>query len=482
MVSFTLSGNYTDLYEITMGEVYFVEGRDGIPACFDYFFRKIPAKGGYVLFAGLGDLLDALENLRFTAEDIAFLKELKFDPRYLAFLERFRFRGTVHSVHEGEVIFPGSPVVRVEGTLFETQLVETMLLNLLNFESLIATKASRIRYVAGDRVLSDFGLRRAHGPAAVLASKAAIIGGFDSTSNVFAAQRYGIKVSGTMAHSFVESYDSEPEAFRAFARDQPDNCTFLADTYDTLKSGIPHAITVAKEMEARGQRASGVRLDSGDLAYLARQARRMLDEAGLSYMKIVVSNQLDEHVIKSLLDQGAPIDVFGVGTHLVTGQPDAALDGVYKLSMSGGEPRLKLSDSLQKVTLPGVKQVLRAVDEKGGFIGADAIILADEPKPDVMYHPSEPDRSFSMAHFRSEPLLHPVMENGKRLEPATDLKKIAAYATGRLALLPAEYKRFENPHTYKVGISSRLLDLRETLRKQHKETTDESPVIDRHSK
>ncbi|MDP4256347.1 MAG: nicotinate phosphoribosyltransferase, partial [Bacteroidota bacterium] len=427
------------------------------------------------------DLLDVLTDLRFTAEDIRFLKELKFDDRYLAFLESFRFHGTVYSAKEGEVVFPGCPILRVEGTLLETQLVETLLLNLLNFESLIATKASRIRYVAGDRVLSEFGLRRAHGPGGVLAARAAFIGGFNSTSDVYAAQRYDITAAGTMAHSFVESYDSELEAFRAFARVQPDSCIFLLDTYDTLKSGIPNAIAVAKEMEVRGQRAAGVRLDSGDLAYLARQARRMLDDAGLSYMKIVVSNQLDEHVIKSLLGQGAPIDVFGVGTHLVTGQPDAALDGVYKLSMSGGEPRLKLSDSLQKVTLPGIKQVLRTIDDKGLFPGADVVTLTGEAKPDMMYHPFEADRSLFIGHFRQEPLLHKVMENGKRLMPASLLKDIAAYCAGRLALLPAEYRRFENPHTYKVGLSKGLLELREKLRKQHKASTDESPVIDRHS-
>ncbi|HEY1212212.1 MAG TPA: nicotinate phosphoribosyltransferase, partial [Bryobacteraceae bacterium] len=418
MVSFTISGSYTDLYEITMGEVYFLEGREGVPACFDYFFRNIPFKGGYVVFAGLEDVLEALADLSFTAEDIRFLKALKFDPRFLSFLEGFRWRGTVYSVREGEVVFPGMPMLRVEGTLLETQLVETLLLNILNFESLIATKASRMRYVAGDRVLSDFGLRRAHGAGGLLASRAAIIGGFDSTSNVYAAERYGIKASGTMAHSFVESYGSELEAFRAFAKAQPENCIFLTDTYDTLKSGIPNAITVAGEMEARGQRAIGVRLDSGDLAYLARQARQMLDEAGLSYMQIVVSNQLDEQVIKSLLDQQAPVDVFGVGTHLVTGQPDAALDGVYKLAMAGGEPKLKVSDSLGKVTLPGVKQVVRMVDNKGRFAGADAVILSDELRPERMFHPSEPERSLSVGHFTQEPLLHKVMENGERLAPA----------------------------------------------------------------
>lgn len=468
MVSFSISGTYTDLYEIAMGQAYFLEGREAIPACFDYFFRKIPANGGYVVFAGLEDVLAALEELSFTAEDLRFLRELGFDPRYLSFLERFRFGAAMYSMREGEVIFPGEPLLRLEGTLFETQLVETLLLNFLNFESLIATKASRMRYVAGDRMLSDFGLRRAHGPGGVVATRAAVIGGFNSTSNVYAAERYGITASGTMAHSFVASYDSELEAFRAFARTQPENCIFLADTYDTLRSGIPNAVIVAREMEARGQQALGVRLDSGDLAYLSKEVRRLLNEAGLAYMKIVVSNQLDEQIIRSLLGQGAPIDAFGVGTNLVTGRPDAALDGVYKLSMVGGEPRLKISDSLGKVTLPGVKQVFRMFDGNGRFAGADAVILEGEGGVDVMYHPLEPDRMLSTGVFQQEPLLNKVMEGGMRLAPGPSLQEIAAWSAGRLALLPTEYKRFENPHTYKVGISGSLLALREKLRKEHK--------------
>lgn len=278
-MNFNITGNYTDLYEITMGEVYFREGRGDTPACFDYFYRKAPFKGGYVVLAGLSDVLDALTDLRFTAEDVDFLRGLGFDDGYLGWLSRFRFRGAIYSAPEGEVVFPGCPILRVEGTLLETQLVETLLLNILNFESLIATKASRMRYVAGKAVLSDFGLRRAHGPGGILATRAAVIGGFDNTSNVDAAQRYHIPVSGTMAHSFVESYESELAAFRAFAQAQPGNCTFLVDTYDTLHSGVPNAIAVVREMNLA---AAAIRLDSGDLAYLSREARRLLDAAGLT--------------------------------------------------------------------------------------------------------------------------------------------------------------------------------------------------------
>ena len=470
MLSFTISGSYTDLYEITMGEVCFLEKRKDTPVCFDYFFRKIPNQGGYVLFAGLHELLRILEDLHFTDEDIAFLRKLNFHSSYIDFLESFQFRGSVFSVSEGEVVFPDCPVLRVEGTQFEAQLVETLLLNILNFESLIATKASRMRYVAGECILSDFGLRRAHGPGGVLAARAAIIGGFDSTSNVYAAELYGLEAAGTMAHSFVESYDSEIEAFRAFARSRPGQCIFLVDTYDTLRSGMPNAILAAKEIEKRGHQAAGIRLDSGDLAYLAKAARNMLDDAGLSYMKIVASNKLDEFVIRSLLEQNAPIDIFGVGTRLVTGQPDAALDGVYKLSMAAGKPRLKLSESLEKVTLPGIKQVLRVMEKNGGFFGADAVILSEEEKASVIYHPFQPSKFLNIEHFRQEPLLRMVMENGKRISPAPSLKDIASYAKKRLALLPGEYKRFENPHIYKVGISEKLAKLKNSLVEQHQIT------------
>ncbi len=468
MLSFTITGNYTDLYEIAMGEVYFREGRESSPACFDYFFRKIPNKGGYVLFAGLNDLLHILEDLHFTDDDIAFLSKLNFNPSYIDNLKKFQFRGNVYSVMEGETVFPNCPVLRIEGSLFEAQLVESLVLNILNFESLIATKASRMRYAAGNRILSDFGLRRAHGPGSILAARAAMVGGFNSTSNVYAAERYGLEAAGTMAHSYIESYDSELEAFRAFARCRPSNCIFLVDTYDTIYSGVPNAITVAKEMEKTGYQAAGIRLDSGDLAWLAKKSRTMLNKAGLSYMKIVVSNQLDEFVIKSLLEQQAPIDIFGVGTRLVTGQPDAALDGVYKLSMAEGKPRLKLSENVEKMTMPGIKQIFRTIDSNGQFAGADIIILSEEQPPAIMYHPFEAGKSLQIEHYKQEPLLQKVMENGILTSQVPSLHDIACYASLRLERLPEEYKRFENPHIYKVGISKNLLNLRDQLKNRHK--------------
>lgn len=468
MNPFKVTGTYTDLYQLTMGQVYFLKGHQRTKTVFDYFFRKIPFEGGYVVFAGLYDMLETVSELIFSGDDLDYLRSLGLDKEYLNYLKSFRFTGDIYSSFEGDILFPTRPVLRVEGNIIEAQIIETLLLNILNFQSLIATKASRMRLVAGDRILSDFGLRRAQGWGGYHASRATIIGGFDSTSNVKAGLDYGVPVAGTMAHSFIQSYDDELTAFRHFAELRPDNCVLLVDTYNTLESGVPHAIIVGKEMEKKGLQLKGIRLDSGDLAYLSKRARRMLDDAGLHNVKITASNQLDEYVIKSLLEQGSPIDVFGVGTNLVTGQPDAALDGVYKLSLSGGEPRIKLSESLSKVTLPDRKQVLRVYDTEGNFAGADAVVLAEEKEVDKMHHPFEVDKSMSLAGLKQEPLLHKVMENGKLLIEKQPLKKIAEYSQARLALLPAEYKRFRNPHQYKVGISPQLKELRNELWKKHK--------------
>jgi nicotinate phosphoribosyltransferase len=338
-----------------------------------------------------------------------------------------------------------------------------LLLNILNFETLIATKASRMRDMAGNRTLIDFGLRRAHGTGGYHASRAAIVGGCDATSNVRAGQDYGIPVSGTMAHSFIQSYDDELTAFRDFAEGRPDDCVLLVDTYNTLRSGVPNAITVGKEMEGRGHRLKAVRLDSGDLAYLAKRARRMLDDAGLGYVKIAASNQLDEHVIKSLLEQGAPIDVFGVGTSLVTGQPDGALDGVYKLAYANRQPRIKLSESTVKITLPYRKQVLRVLNGEGNFFGAEVVTLAEEKDAATMHHPFDPLKFLSVREYKKEPLVHQVMKEGKRITEERSLKEISRYRQSRMDLLPAEYKRFENPHIYKVGLSDRLKEERDRL-------------------
>jgi nicotinate phosphoribosyltransferase len=456
------TGLYTDMYQLTMAQAYFRDGTGEAPATFDYVFRRVPFGGGFLIFAGLADLLDLLEDFCFSLEDLAYLESLGFTTDFLDELGRFRFRGALFSVREGEVVFPLEPVVRVEGPLIEAQVIETVLLNFLNFESLIATKAARLRLAAGPRLLSEFGLRRSHGFGGIHASRAAVIGGCDTTSNVFSSWRYGLRPAGTMAHSYIESHGDELEAFRKFAESHPEGCIFLVDTYDTLRSGVPNAIRAAREMETRGWRLYAIRLDSGDLAYLAKQARRMLDEAGLGYVRIVASNLLDEHVIKTLLDQGAPIDLFGVGTRLATGAPDGALDGVYKLAEVGGKPRLKLSENPAKTTLPGRKKIIRCSDSRGLF-QADAVALEEEDEVARIIHPFEPDKSLRLEDFRKETLLVRVMENGKRLLVPESVDQIAAYARGRMTLLPGEHKRFDNPHIYKVGLSERLAGLRDGL-------------------
>lgn len=461
------SGLYTDMYELAMSQAYYKQNSHNISSCFDYFFRKLPFDGGYVIFCGLGDLLQVIENLNFSKEEITWLHQQGMDAQFLSWLKNFHFTGTVYSMKEGEVVFPTEPLLRVEGNLVEVQLIETLLLNYLNFQSLIATKAARMRYVAGDRHLSEFGLRRAQALGGIYASKAAFAGGFNSTSNAYAAKKYDIKVVGTMAHSFIQSYDDELTAFRKFAEAHPDNCTLLADTYNTLKSGIPNAITVAKEMEIKGQRLQAVRLDSGDLAYLSKKARQMLDNAGLDYVQIVASNQLDEYLIKSLIEQNAPIDIFGVGTSIATGQPSGALDGVYKLCEVNGQPRIKLSENIEKITLPGIKQVYRYRDENGYFTG-DAIAGSDDKIPEKMIHPFDPEKSMELDITKATPLLHKVMENGKILHYDNNPADVATFTKERLAQLPEEHKRFNNPHIYKIGISEPLHQLRNDLRKHYK--------------
>ncbi len=462
-----ISASYTDLYQLTMSQVYFKTKPEGT-AVFDYYFRNNPFNGGYTIFAGLDNILDIIENLRFTDADIDYLKTHNFENEFLEYLRKFKFRGSIFSVLEGDIVFPNRPVLQVEGSVLEVQIVETVLLNILNFQTLIATKANRIRHSAGDKLLLDMGLRRAHATGGYFATRAAAIGGFDSTSNVKAAEDFNIPCSGTMAHSFIQSYVDELQAFRDFAQYRPINCVLLVDTYNTLKSGIPNAIIVAKEMEERGDRLFGIRLDSGDLAYLAKKTRRMLDNSGLEYVKIVASNQLDEYVIKSLNEQNAPIDVFGVGTNLVTGKPDAALDGVYKLSEYNGEPRIKLSENIIKVSLPSKKQVYRMIDENGMFYGADVIGLASEEKITRMFHPFDLNKSLDLQAFKQEPLLKPVMKNGKRTIPKKSIVEIANYTKERLKLLPGEYQRFQNPHTYKIGLSEKLKAQRDQLIAEHK--------------
>lgn len=463
-------GLYTDFYELTMAQGYFYSGKKEDVVTFDYFFRTNPFNGGFTIFAGLADFLELLGNFNYSSSDIQYLKDQNFNAEFLEYLSDFRFSGTIKSVKEGEVVFPNEPIVTVEGNIIECQLIESLLLNILNFETMVATKAFRINLVAGERTFSDFGLRRAQGFGALQASRAAIIGGAETTSNVLAGKLFNIPVTGTQAHSWVQSFDNELEAFRAYSLVHPENTILLVDTYDTLKSGVPNAITIAKEMEAKGHRLNAIRLDSGDLAYLSKKARKMLNDAGLDYVKIVASNQLNEYVIKSLLkDQNAAIDSFGVGTELVTGKPDAALDGVYKLAELNGKPKMKLSENIIKTTLPGKKQLVRYFDENGNFY-RDAILLTNE-KPsltETIFHPVYSDKNSSVKNLKYELLLKEVVHNGEVLIHNKVPKNIHNYVLDRAQLLPLEHKRFISPHIYKVGVSNKLMLTRNALAKKLK--------------
>lgn len=458
---------YTDFYELTMAQGYFLSGKEQQKASFDYFFRKLPFDGGYVIFAGLTDFLNILRNFRFTDEDLSYLSTQGFKDEFLQYLAGFRFEGNIHSVKEGEIVFPGEPLVTVEATLPEAQIIETVLLNFLNFQSLVATKASRMKQSAGGRKVLDFGLRRSQGTGGLQASRAAIIGGADGSSNVLAGKDYNIPVGGTMAHSWVQSFDTELEAFRTYAEHYPENTVLLVDTYDTLKSGMPNAIKVAKELEEQGARLKAVRLDSGDLAYFAGKARKQLDKAGLKYVEIVASNQLDEYVIKSLLDQGAPIDVFGVGTKLVTAYDHPALDGVYKLNEINGRPALKISENIEKITLPGKKRTIRYFNPDGTF-RADGILTGEQKEAEQIIHPHFPAKNMDISACASEELMSKVVDEGNIPEQLPGVEESAAYARERLALLKPEHKRFDFPHVYKVGISPELQQLRDRLIKEQK--------------
>lgn len=451
-----------------MAQGYFLSNRHNLRANFDYFFRNNPFGSGFTVFAGLSDFLELLNIFRFGTETIDFLHQKGFKDEFLDYLKDFRFKGNIYSVPEGEIVFPYEPLIRVEGNIIETQIIESMLLNVINFESLIATKARRIRFVAKDKVVSDFGLRRGQGLASLFASRAAIIGGINSTSNVLAAFNYDLTLAGTQAHSWIQSFGDELEAFRKFAEFYPDNCILLVDTFDTLKSGIPNAIKVAKELEEKGKKLKAIRLDSGDLAYLSKKARKLLDEAGLNYVKIVASNQLDEYLIKSLHDQNAPIDFFGVGTNLITGQKDAALDGVYKISMINNEPTIKLSEDISKVTLPGVKTIYRYYNGEDKFY-ADCIALENETEIETMIHPFDIYKKCSLKDLKREEILKKVVEHGEVVLMNRTVKQIAEYNEYRFSQLPDEHKRFEFPHIYKVGISPELRKLRDELIKKNKE-------------
>lgn len=471
---------HTDKYQINMMYAHWVNGTQDRKAVFDLFFRKLPFGNGYAVMAGLERIVRYIENLRFSEEMIAYLaeQEEQYDPAFFDALRDFRFTGNLYAVPEGTVVFAKEPLVRVEARVFEAQLIETALLNFLNFQTLIATKAARIRQVAPDDVLLEFGTRRAQeADAAVWGARAAVIGGFDATSNLLAGMRFGLPTKGTHAHSWVQDHATEEEAFANFAKALPDLVTLLVDTYDTLKSGVPNAIKVAKALEAQGKRMRGIRLDSGDLAYLSIQARRLLDEAGLDYVQIVASSDLDEKTILNLKAQGARIDIWGVGTKLITAYDQPALGGVYKLVAredDNGEyvPTIKISGNPEKITTPGIKQVYRILNKQNGKAEGDYIALHHEQ--DVqrgdrikMFDPVHTYISKYVTDYQAVPLLHPIFEKGEMVYQLPSLQEIKAYQQEQLSLFWPEYLRLLNPEVYPVDLSQELYDLKMELIGRH---------------
>lgn len=477
MNTHAVSALFTDFYELTMAQGYWKHGMNN-RAVFDMFYRKQPFDGGFSVFAGLETFLHTLEHFRFSKDDIGYLASLKiFDSGFLEYLSNFRFSGQIWAMDEGSIVFPHEPLIRVDAGLIEAQIIEGMLLNSVNFQSLIATKAARVWLASGKGTIMEFGLRRAQGPdGAISASRAAFIGGASGTSNVLAGQKYQIPVMGTMAHSWIMSFNSEQEAFDAYAKLYPDKTIFLIDTYDTLDSGIQNAIAVGKKLKARGKRF-GVRLDSGDIHYLSIEVRKALDKAGLNDAFITVSNDLNESIIQTLSTAGAPIDSWGVGTQLVTGGTEAAFTGVYKLASrqdaASGKmiPTMKFSDNPEKTTNPGIKQVWRIYDECEKA-AADVMTLEDpndNPGSDHIeagkelsfWHPSVDYRHFKWkTNGRIKPLLKPYMKDGKLCRDLPSLHDLQQSCRDGLEEFDASYKRLLNPHIYKISVSEKLRDLK----------------------
>ncbi|GHV94111.1 nicotinate phosphoribosyltransferase [Spirochaetia bacterium] len=467
------SALFTDFYSLTMTQGYWKRNKNE-QAVFEMFFRRLPFYGGYAIFAGLGTLLEKLKEFSFSESDIAYLKSLgMFEDSFTDYLKDFRFKGSLWAVDEGSLVFPHEPLIRVEGGLIECQLIEGMLLNVINFQSLIATKTCRVWLASGKGQVMEFGLRRAQGPdGAMSASRAAYIGGAMGTSNTLAGKVFGIPVMGTMAHSWVMSFPSEEEAFDAYAELYPDRTIFLIDTYDTLKSGIHSAIRAGEKLAEQGKNF-GVRLDSGDIHYLSVEVRRLLDEAGFQNAAITVSNDLDESIIETLVKAGAPVNTWGVGTKMVTGDRDAAFTGVYKLAARCDTrgtmiPSMKFSDNPEKTTTPGVKQLWRITDSRGAAVadvlGIDAPDDSDKPANGGRYsfwHPSADYRHFAhVIEGGVEALLKKRLENGAVCAPLPSLAEIRIHAAQDLERFDSTYKRLLNPHGYKVSITEKLRKLK----------------------
>lgn len=457
---------HTDLYQINMAESYWADGIHDRKAVFELYFRKLPFGNGYAIFAGLERMLEYLRDFQFSESDMAYLRELGYKEDFLSYLQTVRFTGTVHSMVEGELAFANEPLVRVEAPLVEAQLIETAILNIVNFQTLIATKASRIKQVTADEVCMEFGSRRAQEmDAAIWGARAAIIGGFASTSNVRAGKLFGIPTAGTHAHALVQAYKSDYAAFHSYAKRHKD-CVFLVDTYNTLKSGVPTAIQVAKEL---GDNINfiGIRLDSGDIAFLSKEARKMLDEAGFPNAKIIVSNDLDEYTILNLKAQGARVDIWGIGTKLITAYDQPALGAVYKMVSIENEhgemeDTIKISANAEKVSTPGLKNVYRIIDKETGKSEGDYVTMADEmPENEArikMFHPVHTFVSKFVTNFEAKNLHVKVIEKGEFVYESPSLFEMQQYAHNNLNVLWDEYKRSLNPEEYPVDLSQKCWD------------------------
>lgn len=457
----------TDLYQLTMAYGYWKEGIAEREAVFHLYFRKAPFKGGYTVAAGLAHVVEYLQQLQFTEEDLAYLGGLRggkneplFEQAFLDYLRDLRFTCDVDAIPEGSVVFPSEPLIRVRGPLLQAQLVETPLLTIVNFQTLIATKAARIKEAAKDDLVSEFGMRRAQGiDGSLAAARAAYVGGVDATSNLLAGKLFGIPVSGTHAHSWVQAFESEADAFEAYGKAFPQDSVFLVDTYNTLE-GVRHAIEVAKKLYSTGFKLKGIRLDSGDLTYLSIEARKLLDEAGMTDTNIVASNDLDENIVSSLKQQGAKINVWGIGTQLVTAYDQPALGGVYKLAafkQENGEWNytLKLSEQLEKTSNPGIQQVRRFYDEHG-FVG-DMIFNEAEPLPEKALIVNPLDNTRRKAVPEGTPykdLLQPVLAKGELVQELPDLKAIRKHRQEEIGKLHESIRRLLNPHSYPAGLEA----------------------------
>lgn len=463
----------SDFYEFTMANGYYENGMKDTVAVFDAFYRKNPDGGGYAIFAGLNDIISYIKNLHFTDEDIEYFKNQgNFSEGFLEYLRNFKFTGDVYAFPEGSVMFPGEPIVTVKAPIIECSIIETYLLLSMNFNSLIATKTNRIVSSAGDRLVMEFGARRAQGAdASITGARAAYIAGAPITSNTYSAKKYGFKASGTMAHSWIQAFDSEYEAFKTYAKMYPDNCILLIDTYDTLESGLVNAMKVFKEELLPKGLTGGVRIDSGDLAYLSKEVRKRLDENGFEDFKIVASNSLDEFKIESLLSQGAKIDSFGIGERLITAKSDPVFGGVYKLVAIEKDEKLqakiKVSENVEKITTPGFKKVYRLYDTETGKAEADYIALRDEEiddsEPLVIFDPLFTWKMKKMKNYKAREMQVPIFKDGDLVYDEPSLDEIASYRKEEVESLWDEVKRYDTPHNYYVDLSQKLWNLKQKL-------------------